>query len=287
MTHPARPRHGTDTLAKFRATWVVALLLVLLGSGLTACSSGQSAPGSPSPSGSSTAGFTAAERALLTQRGTLRVGAFNDYPPFGFVDANGQPAGIAVDYWKLVADRLGVRVEFTPVAFAEQIDGLKRGRFDSLQGIFPVPEREQWFAFTPPYFTINTHIYTDATHTDRSTLASLAGLKVAVVASDSGQQLADNAGLTTVVVDAYPDAVRAVIDGQAQAMILDQLVADYFIADLKAADKVTRVGEPVDIGLMTFPVRKDDTVLLAILTKGIAMVDHSEVVTITNRWMRR
>jgi ABC-type amino acid transport substrate-binding protein len=84
-----------------------------------------------------------------------------------------------------------VGIDLTPVLFAEQIEGLKDGRFDSLTGIFPLPEREQWFAFSRAWFMIDTRIYTDADHTADKTLKGVKGLTVAVVEDDSGQQIAD------------------------------------------------------------------------------------------------
>jgi ABC-type amino acid transport substrate-binding protein len=261
-------------------------VLALASIALAACG-GSEETAAPSPSASSSTTLTAAEQDWLAQRGTLQVGGFSDYPPFGFVDENGEAAGVAVDYWNLVADRLDVKVAFTPVLFAEQLDGLKQDRFDSLQGIFPLPEREQWFAFSQPYTTIDTRIYVDAAHAQSTTLESLKGLEVAVVAGDSGQQLADNAGLTTLVVKSYPEAVAAVAAGQAQAMIMDELVAEYYITASDVAAKVKAVGEPVAAGEMTLPVRKDDTVLLGILNKGVDMVDESELQAISDKWLGR
>ena len=237
-------------------------------------------PASPAPGA-----LTAAEQEWLAQKGTLQIGGFSDYPPFGFADKSGQAVGIAVDYWKLVAERLGVKVAFTPVLFADQLDGLKQGRFDSLEGIFPLPERKQWFAFTRAYYMIDTRIYVDAAHTGSTTLKSLKGLKVAVVDGDSGQQLAVAAGLPTVVVKGYPQAIKAVAAGVAQATILDELVGDYYIQQFKLANKVKAVGEPVASGDMTMPVRKDDTMLLGILNKGIEMVGDSEFKGIYEKWM--
>jgi ABC-type amino acid transport substrate-binding protein len=233
----------------------------------------------------SSSSLTTAEKDWLAQKGTLQVGAFTDYPPYGFVDGSGQAVGISADYWNLVAERLGVKVTFTPVAFADQIEGLKQGRFDSLQGIFPVPEREQWFAFSDSFYVIDTHMYVDAAHADVKTLDNLKGLKVAVVDGDSGQLLANDAGLTTVVVEGYQQAVEAVASGAAQAMILDELVADYYINSLKVSDKVKIAGEPVASGKMTLAVGKDNTVLLGILNKGIAMVSAAEVKAISDKWL--
>jgi polar amino acid transport system substrate-binding protein len=234
-------------------------------------------PGYPAtpPAGAPT--LTAEQKDWLAQKGTLKVGAFDDYPPFSSVPVEGgEVTGIAIDYWKLMAYRMGVQVEFTPVAFSEQLDGLKDGTFDSLTGIFPLEERKQWFAFTRPWFMIDTRIFTDAAHKADKTLKSLKGLTVAVVKEDSGQQIADDAGLKTLVVSGYPDAVKAVGEGKAQAMILDQPVGDFYVKEFGYTGKVMAVGKPVASGEMTLPVRKDETELLEILNTAISMVGEAE-----------
>ena len=101
---------------------------------------------------------------------------------------------------------------------------------------------------------------------------------------DSGQTIADKAGLKTVVVAGYPQAVKAVGSGKAEAMILDEMVADYYIRRFKLGAKVKAAGTPVATGVMTMPVRKDDTVLLGILNKGAAMVGTAEFNGIEEKW---
>ena len=282
------PKRRSAALLGVNAGLCILAAAALLG----ACGQQENAPpgpsASPSPSASYATSLTAVERNWLTEHGALEVGAFNDYPPFGFVDANGQAVGLAVDYWNLVAERLGVQVTFTPVLFAEQLEGLKQGRFDTLQGIFPLAERKQWFAFSRAYFAIDTRIYTDASHANLTSLKALRGaegVSVAVVDGDSGQEIADKAGLITLVVAGYPQAVMAVASGSAQAMVLDEMVADYYIEQFKVGAQVKPVGKAVASGLMTMPVRKGDTVLLGILNKGIELVGEHEFEGIYESWM--
>ncbi len=185
------------------------------------------------------------------------------------MDDTGEAVGIAADYWRLIGERLGVGIEFFPVQFADQLDGLKAGTYDSLQGIFPLESRKEWFAFSPTYLEIPTRIFTTAADAAAVTsLDSLSGMKVAVVDGDSGQQIADDAGLETLVVPGYPDAVKAVAEGTAGATILDELVGVYYINQFGYDDEVGPAGPAVDEGQMTLPVQKDDTILLGILTKA-------------------
>jgi len=40
------------------------------------------------------------------------VGGDRDYPPYEFLDSNGQPAGFNVDLTRAIAKVMGMRVEF-------------------------------------------------------------------------------------------------------------------------------------------------------------------------------
>jgi len=268
------------------AVVVAAALLAGCGSsGTTASEDAGSTPVS-SPAASGAPALTAEEQAWLTDKGTLRIGAFNDYPPFGFVDDDGEAIGIAADYWRLLGERLGVGIEFFPVQFADQLEGLKAGTYDSLQGIFPLESRKEWFAFGPSYLAIPTRMFATAADAAAVTsLDSLGGMKVAVVQDDSGQQIADDAGLETLVVPGYPDAVRAVADAEAGAAILDELVGVYYVNQFGLSDQVGGAGPAVDEGQMTLPVQKDNATLLSILGKAQQTIGADEVEAIVARWL--
>lgn len=264
--------YGARTRARGRSAVGLAVLAVasLAAATLAGCGG---AGGEPTTSaGGKGVSLTAEEQAYLKEHSPLQVGAFNDYPPFGFLDDAGKAAGIGVDYWNMVGEQLGVAVEFSPVSFTEQIAGLKTGDYDSLHGIFPRPEREEWFAFSDPYLVIYTHIYADATQVDATTLEELKAqdLVVAVVKDDTSELIANEAGLKTLAVAGYEEAVDALASGDAQALILDELVAEYFLAAKDLGAKFGAVGEPVDEGTMTMPVQKENTILLGILNKAAA-----------------
>jgi ABC-type amino acid transport substrate-binding protein len=280
------------------------LVVVVLAVGLLAGCGGSSSPSpaaSSAAAGSSSAAsavasalpdgapqLTAEEQAWLAQNTELAVGAFDDYPPFSFTpDDGGEAAGIAIDYWNLLGSRLGLTIAFAPTSFSNQLDWLKTGKVDSLTGIFALPERKQWFAFSRPWMEIDTRIFTDAQHESATTLKKLKaqGLMVAVVKDDSGQSIADAAGLKTLVVPGYDDAVKAVGKGEAQAAILDEPVGVFYAKEFGYYGKVVAVGKPVAAGMMTLPVLKENSVLLGILDKGISMIGDSEFEGIQERYL--
>ena len=294
-------RAGSGSSSRLKSPWRVVPAVVLLAAAvfaaglLAAACGGDDGASSPSPAASSAAAspasdsaLTAEEQAWLAETKELAVGAFDDYPPFSFVaDEGGEPAGIAIDYWALLGERLGVEIAFSPTTFSNQLDWIKTGKVDSLTGIFPLEERKQWFAFTQPWMAIDTRIFVDAGNKDATTLDELKArdLTVAVVKDDSGQSIADDAGLKTLVVEGYNQAVEAVGTGDAQAAILDEPVGVFYAKEFGYDGEVTAVGEPVASGMMTLPVDKENTMLLGILEKGIGMIGDSEFEGIYEKYM--
>jgi polar amino acid transport system substrate-binding protein len=214
------------------------------------------------------------------------VGVFNDYPPFGFVDDRGRAVGFSIDYWKLLASRLGLKVKFVPMTFERQLNGLKKGGVDSLAGIFPLPERVKVFSFTPRYFTIFTHIFTSPKLTRVKSLGYLAGRRVGAVRGDSGMVLAEKAGLKVTPFAGYEHAVLALGKGEVHAIVMDEPVVSYYRAKYGLQKKVLKAGAPVDMGHMCLPVKKENQVLLGILTKGVAQISAYEVESMARKWFK-
>jgi ABC-type amino acid transport substrate-binding protein len=230
--------------------------------------------------------LTSAERDWVQKHDIIKVGAFNDYPPFGFVDQAGNAEGISVDYWMILANKLDLKIKFEPMEFARQLESLKSGQVDSLAGIFPLKERESYFDFSKPFAEINTYIYVSKGHEKVQGFQDLKGLRVGAVKGDSGEDLARAAGLSPKEFSSYPATVAALGKGEVDAIVMDELVASFEISKQKLQEKIIRVEKPVAHGEMTLPVKKDNKVLLGILNKGISAISRQEYETIARKWLK-
>ena len=224
------------------------------------------------------------QRSWIQARGVIKVGAFKDYPPFGFVDQDGNAQGISIDFWRLLAKKLDITVSFFPLQFAGQLKGLKNSRFDSLAGIFKMPEREKEFDFTKPYCVINTYIWVTPRHKE---VKGWAGLKVGAVTGDSGEVLAQEHGLKVQGFGDYQQAVLALAKGDLDAIVMDELVVAFFLWKHRLKGAALKAGGPVDKGEMTLPVDKGNAILLDILNQGVAAISDAEWEAIVARWIGR
>lgn len=101
-------------------------------------------------------GFSSAAQADavsdITARGTLRVAVPQDFPPFGSVGTDMQPQGYDIDMAKLIADKMGVKVELVPVTSANRIPYLQTNKVDLvISSLGKNPDREKVIDFSTPY----------------------------------------------------------------------------------------------------------------------------------------
>ena len=66
----------------------------------------------------------------IKARGTLIVGSKADYKPFGFRDPSGAIVGFEPDIARLVAEKLGVKLEIEPVVSSNRMQFLQQGKID-------------------------------------------------------------------------------------------------------------------------------------------------------------
>lgn len=84
--------------------------------------------------------------------GKVRCAVVLDFPPMGFRDGVGNPAGFDVEYCKDLAASLKVAYEIVPVTWSERLPAIVNGKADVVFGGTSITlERAQVVGFTVPY----------------------------------------------------------------------------------------------------------------------------------------
>ncbi len=149
----------------------------------TASSSAASSATSTASSGATVAGFGADTQAIV-DRGVLRVGVKNAVQGFSFQDTiTGEYTGLEDSIAEMIAEHLGVDVEFTTVTAATRGELLDSGDIDCVLATFTITEerRNSW-DFSTPYYTDYVSVLVE----DSAGIAALADLKDKVVGVSSG-----------------------------------------------------------------------------------------------------
>ncbi|MGE8360700.1 transporter substrate-binding domain-containing protein [Pseudomonas sp.] len=88
----------------------------------------------------------------ITERGVLKVAVPQDFPPFGSVGPDLKPRGLDIDTAQLLADKLAVKLELTPVNSTNRIPFLTTGKVDLvISSLGKNAEREAVIDFSAPY----------------------------------------------------------------------------------------------------------------------------------------
>ena len=125
---------------------------------------------------------------------TLKVAIPTDYPPYGFVGTDLAPQGLDVDMAKLIAAKLGVKVELVPVTSANRIPYLQTKKADLvISTLGKNPEREKVIDFTAAYSPFFQAVFAAKSMNDQE-LADMAGKTVGRDARRDGRPGARQGG---------------------------------------------------------------------------------------------
>lgn len=132
-------------------------------------------------------GQTETEGVTHSDLPVILVGSDN-YPPFHYEDANGQPTGIDVDLAKEAFHRMGYQAVFVTIDWEDKKDLVERGEIDCIWGSFSIDGREDQYLWTEPYL-YSRQVVAVRQDSDIQTLADLAGKRVAVQSTTKPEEL--------------------------------------------------------------------------------------------------
>lgn len=132
-------------------------------------------------------GQTETEHVTHSDLPAILVGSDN-YPPFHYEDANGQPTGIDVDLAKEAFRRMGYQAVFVTIDWEDKKDLVERGEIDCIWGSFSSDGREDQYLWTEPYL-YSRQVVAVRQDSDIQTLADLAGKRVAVQSTTKPEEL--------------------------------------------------------------------------------------------------
>lgn len=215
----------------------------------------------------------------------LKVGLESGFAPLEYKDENDELVGFDVDLANAIGDKLGVKVKFVDTAFDTITQSLKKGDFDVIiAGLNITEERKQEIDFTEPYIMSGQSIIVQSSNKDITSEEDLKGKRVGVGKGTTSLELAEGMeGLGEVVE--YEDVPSELMDlkiGRIDAVIVDEVVGDFYVAKDKAAyEKVLAIGkEPMGIA-----VDKGQTEFLEALQKAYDELKADGTLgEISNKW---
>ncbi|MGE4297788.1 MAG: transporter substrate-binding domain-containing protein [Desulfovibrionaceae bacterium] len=228
---------------------------------------------------------TPSERRFLEAHPIIRVGAMDNWPPLNFV-RNGKPDGIGAAFIAALNKRLNGALHLAPGKWDDLYQQVQDQKLDAIMDITPKKEREAFFAFTHPYFTLPHAIFgrKDGPHFD-----SEEALRGKTLALESGFYNVTyfRQTYTDITVREYADtaaALDAVARGEADAYAGNRAVALYLIkngllTNLEPQGALRKKPVQLAIG-----VRKDWPELAALIDRALDTISVEEERAILATW---
>lgn len=231
--------------------------------------------------------LTQRERAWLSRHREIRVGVMNAWPPMDYIDAEGNPAGIGVDFVNVLNSRLNGSLKIVPGTWTKMLDDIKKSRLDALMDITPTTARSSFVNFTQPYIVVPHVIFAKR---DTEYLAGLDDLDGKSVAVERGFFIVGilrerHPGVTVKEYDTTSDALDSVAKGETDAYVGNRAVAMYVIRNELIENLVEHGKIKETASVNTIGVRKDWPILRDILRKALQSISVKERRDILTNWV--
>lgn len=278
-----------------KTTKLLALVcaMLMLGSVLAGCSStpapSASAEATAAPEESAAAKATAAPEEsaaaegtasatptldAIRERGQLILGTESTYPPFEFiVIENGQSVGAGFDVMlaQKIAEKLGVTLVTSEMAFDSLIPAIQAGTIDIAASMTPTDERKQAVDFSENYYeTSNVFLVRKGEEGNFTSAESFDGKTIGAQVGTAQNDLVvnDMTNAQSLLLPKVTTLVQELKTGNIDAICMEKPAGDIYAAaypDLVIADYVVADAA----GGVAFPAAKGQDDLIAFINETI------------------
>ena len=229
------------------------------------------------------------EKLWIREHAVIRLGAPPNYPPFDFVDKEGNSMGIASDYIRILNERLGIRIELVPhPTWSAVLAKSKVGqhRIDLISSAVRTDSMRKHLLFTDSYISFPWVIVTRKDAPLISGLRDLHGKSCAVLKAYAMHErlISEHPQIQLLPATSVTEGLKAVSRGHAKAYVGNLAAASYAIQNPLFSHLKIAASTPYGNEGISFAVRNDWPELVSILNKGLSTISDQEQDRIRQRW---
>lgn len=186
---------------------------------LVGCSSNSSA--STESSASATSETSADLLSTIKEKGVITVATEGDWSPYTYHDeSTNELVGFDVELAKMIADKLGVTVEYKETDWDSILAGVQSGVFDlAVNGVTYTDERAEAFNFSEPYLYDQTVLIVLEDNDDIHSFEDLNGKISTNSPGSSYAEMGEEYGATVKYINTFADTIQLLQRGDADATI--------------------------------------------------------------------
>ncbi len=184
-------------------------------------------------------GFTGCTSKDNNDAKTFIMGIDAEYPPFSYLDENGEYAGFDVEVCKAVCEKLGLEFEVFAVDWNNKLVQLDANECDCVWSGMTILDsmKEEGYVLSAPYYD-NTQVLLVKEDSAYQSSADLKGKDVAVMTNTSGQKLLDgdqkalkDSFNKVVICDSFLKCFTELSGNAVDAVFVDYPVAKAYVEE--------------------------------------------------------
>jgi polar amino acid transport system substrate-binding protein len=190
----------------------------------------------------------------IAKSGVVRIGVFEDYPPFGSIGPDMKPEGYDIDIANLIGKALNAKVELVQVTGDNRMAYLADHKADMLLSVGQTPEREKVIDFSQPYAPYYLAVFGPKALPVKNA-GDLAGKTISVARGTLEDLSVTKIAPPSATIKRFDDpngAISAFLSGQVQLMVVGNDVGATILARHPPNDpeqKFALFSSPDHVGL--------------------------------------
>lgn len=224
--------------------------------------------------------------APLAEWPSVTVGGDDNYPPYEFLDSDGNPTGFNVELTRAIAEVMGMEVKIRLGHWADMRKALNSGEVDILQGMTFSEERTREVDFSPPHAIVYQTIWTRTGSAIRS-LQDLRGKEVIVMRQSAMHDflLRTDLDAAYIQVESLAKALQLLSSGRHDAALVAKLPGQYLVKELGLTN-ITPLPRPLMSQKYGYAVKKGNSELLDRFSEGLAILKRNgQFQVIQHKWL--
>lgn len=234
--------------------------------------------------------LTDAEKLWIRNNTELKAIVGLNFKPISYVEG-GEAKGFSVDYLNLIAEKLGINIEYVYNSTWEgSLELIRSGDADIAHSVSLFEERTEYLNFTEEYLNLPM-LYIGRLGADEITIKSdLDGKRIGLIDENTStlKYIEMHPELEFVKIKTNEDALIGLSTGLIDVLIINQSVAVFNIA-ITFNNGVKILGQDFllqnpEADRLRLAATKREPILISILTKGMNSISEQEFADISRKW---
>jgi PAS domain S-box-containing protein len=203
---------------------------------------------------------------------TLTVRGDFNYPPFEFINEQGQPDGFNVDIMRAVAAETGLDIEISLGPWNEVREQLENADIDLLMGMYNTEERDLLVDFSTPHLIVSYSVFV-RDDSDIDSLPETLGRIIIVQYNDLGYDFAITNRLTDslLVKSTIVEALTSLSSGQGDCALISHQQGLVILNEMGITNVRATGSHILQVGYC-FAVQEGNSALLNTLNEGLSNI---------------